>query len=447
MITSPRSGDAKGTALCRGWFKNQLVAGGTDGLDRCAVLYGGQVHRIDAYQVLVNALNASRIEWRPWDIFTPRPIGLVAVTETEPPSYAARVAVDEGRGYNFGQLDPRRGLSGEVSVYFPSENKVSQYEKNGEMLVEMEPVSYALQDLKFVRRRRKQFKEDVHIGGRSLVNILDAKEDQNYWTKVKSVIAYNASYSYYWGSLSGVIRSLPATAPKLDREYMKFEWGLPLKFSRQRIIEVSSNLLPGTSVQATAFASRVTTEVPYTAVLVSAYEDGAKRSRVVNGTYVEVVLSDVRIEFGRPYYTHNGTLSPTTTTTSTTTTTTTPSTTTTTTIPYLKSAFASNFHSRKESSLSANDITSNDDPSTFSTMRPKRRTTTQRPKDNPLKRFYEEFNDEDDNEIEEEDKEEDASRNRRRPNEDLLNGGRGIFANDGIYAVSVMVLFFRGLIC
>ena len=61
-------------------------------------------------------------------------------------------------------------------------------------------------------------------------------------------------------------------------------------------------------------------QVPYSAKLLSVFADGKTKRRLIRGTYVETLLTDVEAEYGRPFYTRNGTGAPTTTTPATTTT-------------------------------------------------------------------------------------------------------------------------------
>lgn len=69
-------------------------------------------------------------------------------------------------------------------------------------------------------------------------------------------------------------------------------------------------------------------EVPYSGTLISHYEDGETKSRVINGIRSEQTIYDVKPEFGSIYFLGNYSLVPTTTAPPTTE----PSTTTTTTI-------------------------------------------------------------------------------------------------------------------
>jgi hypothetical protein len=77
-------------------------------------------------------------------------------------------------------------------------------------------------------------------------------------------------------------------------------------------------------------AALTSTDIPYSAKLISVFEDGKTKKRRVDGHYQEKVLTDVKVTHSDPFYTHNRMPAPTTTTT---TTTTSPTTTTTTPTP------------------------------------------------------------------------------------------------------------------
>lgn len=69
---------------------------------------------------------------------------------------------------------------------------------------------------------------------------------------------------------------------------------------------------PGTGVNVTLKANYTDMEVPYTATLISHYEDGATTSRVISGTRQEETLFDITPEFGPVYFLSNFSLVPTT---------------------------------------------------------------------------------------------------------------------------------------
>ena len=371
-----------GRSICRGWHQNQLLPGNTDQSGKCQVGFFGRLYGINEYQVLVDPGDTSRLEWRKWNIFTKLPIGLVAFVEED--AFVARHS--ENGEYRFGDLSPRRGLSGDIAI-FPNRDQV-QYFTEGGILVEVEPVKYNLDDLDFITRRVKVSKEEVQLGSRILSNVIvNSAENNDYydlrlmygWDLIRSVITYNATYNYYWGQFPGLIKALPSSSQTFGSPHkMTFKWGLPLSFTRHRILEVSRVLQPGTSVQVSASAWKTTTEVPFTAKLVAIYEDGKRRKKQINGTYLETVLSEVKTDYGAPYYTHNGTQAPTTTTTTTSTSV------STTDSPTLRT-------SRRPPGFIK-----------LSTPRPRRTTTPIPTEPNPLLRFYPQFSN---NEFQDEDSE------------------------------------------
>jgi len=71
-------------------------------------------------------------------------------------------------------------------------------------------------------------------------------------------------------------------------------------------------LEPGTGINVTLKANYTDMEVPYTATLISHYEDGATTSRVISGIRQEETLFDITPEFGPVYFLSNFSLVPTT---------------------------------------------------------------------------------------------------------------------------------------
>ena len=336
---------------------------------------------------MVDPTSTSRLEWRKWDIFTKLPLGLVAFTGED--GFVARrrdPATDE---FRFGDLNPRRGLSGDIALYHDG-GKAVNYATDGEILVEVPPVRYDLKDVKFLTLRVREDRDEVHLGSRVLSNELSSLdyerggEAMDSWGSVRSVLAYNASYRYYWGRLPGLTKALPSTGPTFrEDKRVSFRWALPLEFSLHRILELSAFLRAGTSVQASVKAARVTTEVPYEGTLVAVFPDGQRKERPIEGTYVETLLSDVRTVYGRPYFTRNGTFAPTTTTT-------------TTPPPFYLLGGGSHFKApRTMNPLWPGGTTSS--PTTLPPLSRPRRTTTPLPTtQNPLRRFYPQFGDSDD---------------------------------------------------
>ena len=69
------------SAICRGYYQNTLVPGGTNVRNKCAAYFFEKLVLLDNFQVLVDKTLTSRYEWEEWNIFKKIPIGGVAFTE------------------------------------------------------------------------------------------------------------------------------------------------------------------------------------------------------------------------------------------------------------------------------------------------------------------------------------------------------------------------------
>lgn len=70
---------------------------------------------------------------------------------------------------------------------------------------------------------------------------------------------------------------------------------------------------PGTGLNVTLKANYTDMEVPYSGTLISHYEDGETKSRIISGIRREETMFDVTPEFGSIYFLSNYSLVPTTT--------------------------------------------------------------------------------------------------------------------------------------
>jgi len=88
---------------------------------------------------MVDPTSTSRLEWRKWDIFTKIPLGTVAFTGED--DLVARAATDEDASkLRFADLNPRRGLSGDVALYSSdtaAPKSVTYLTEGAEILVEV----------------------------------------------------------------------------------------------------------------------------------------------------------------------------------------------------------------------------------------------------------------------------------------------------------------------
>ena len=303
-------GDTK-VAICRGNFQNTLVPGSTNTKHQCVAYFFEKVVYLDEFQVLIDKTKTSRYQWVPWDIFTKIPIGSVAFTE----SVADATFVSRDTNDNVGEIDPKRQLTGNMAVS-PNGKEVT-FAKKGSILQEIEPISYELKETKFINYRAKTQRKPV-ILGHSTLTLNEGQSVANDWQEVSSIVAFNASYSFYFGQLEGLIRALPTSGPTYryelqatsvtslyrilnffsgEERYEKidFSWGLPLKFTRHRIHRVSARLLTGTAVNLSVEAMITTTELPYESVLVSTFKDGQERKHEISGTYQETLLTNIQV--------------------------------------------------------------------------------------------------------------------------------------------------------
>lgn len=286
-----RAKDDQGSAICRGYYQNTLVPGGTNARNQCAAYFFEKLVTLDDFQVLVDKALSSRYEWEKWDIFTKLPIGGVAFTEgVAEASYVAKL-----EGGKVCELNPRRGLSGNLAV--SQDGKSVAFLEKGYILKEIEPQSYQLKNTKYATWRAKVERTPVYLGSVLLAN---KGQNVNKWEELSSVVTFNASYSFYFGQLDGLIRALPAQAKTYGGgeryEEIDFSWGLPLKFSRRRIQRVSATLMSGTVANVSVEALLTTTELPYESTLVSTFKDGQVREHNISGTYQETVLANILVK-------------------------------------------------------------------------------------------------------------------------------------------------------
>ena len=204
---------SKGAAICRGYFQNTLVPGSTNEQNQCVAYFFEKVVFLEDFQVLMDKTMTSRYQWVPWDIFTKIPLGSVAFTE----GVAEATFISHDRDHHIGEIDPKRHLTGNMAVSV--DGKEVSYAKKGVILQEIEPTSYELQQTTFINYRAKTQRNPVILGHATLSlpvtaeDTLVSGEEEKAWQEVSSVVAFNASYSFYFGQLEGLIRALPTAGP------------------------------------------------------------------------------------------------------------------------------------------------------------------------------------------------------------------------------------------
>ena len=201
-----RAGKDSEVSICRGYFQNTLVPGSTNARNQCVAYFFEKVVFLEDYQVLIDKTMTSRYQWVPWDIFTKIPIGGVAFTE----GVVDATFVSHDSDQHIGEIDPKRHLTGNMAVSLNGK-KVS-FAKKGAILQEIEPISYELQHTQFINYRAKTQRKPV-ILGQATLSLKGQEEYEKDWQDVSSVVAFNASYSFYFGQLEGLIRALPSSGP------------------------------------------------------------------------------------------------------------------------------------------------------------------------------------------------------------------------------------------
>lgn len=293
----------------------------------CIVSLHSSVHKYFKFEVLQNLDGGAMLSWMPWDKFATIPKGAVAGGQDTYVNYVARkkVAQDEGISFGYtyliGKFNPRDGL-GKITVIDEHDKEISYLE--GEILVETEPTHYELTGVKFNLYRKRATRDPRFLAETILRN--GAASDA---IKVDSALAYNYTYTLYWGHGHAILTGLNTTVRLTNGTVLdNYKWGIVTKEEREDVFKVERVLEPGTACNVTLRGNYTDMDVPYTATLVAYYPDGKTKSRIIHGNKVEVGMMDVTPDYGDIYYLRNNSLVPTTTTTTTTSTTTTSTSTT-----------------------------------------------------------------------------------------------------------------------
>ncbi|XP_023163132.1 protein unzipped [Drosophila hydei] len=273
------------------------------------------------FDVLMNRGHLGKIAWKHWTKFNAGiPVGAILIGDESfiarhravHPTNAEGVESHRGADYNLGRLEPL-GL-GKIKV---AENEREKYYDDGEVLVETEPFSYELRDIKLDRLRTSLRENMTELAS----SILENRGDT--YATMEKIISYSFDYLQYWGSHEGVAKGLPTKIYEKNLATpAEINWALKRGEKRHENKAVFSKLWPGTAINVTLLGNYVTLEAPYTAKLSAFYYDSESVSRKISAEVRKSYLKDVKMEFSPVYWIENGTLVPTTTTTSTTSTTT-----------------------------------------------------------------------------------------------------------------------------
>ncbi|XP_043275472.1 protein unzipped [Venturia canescens] len=298
--------------VCRAFHSGVWVAGKQiEGEKKCTVTYLGNVVSYERYDLLENVDNAARLSWVAWDKLHQTPVGAVA-TES---MYVARHVVSEtenertnknlGYTHYIGTYDTSEGFG---RINYVKDDGVEGTAESGEVLVETEPIFYELNAVKLNYNRKRILKRVTRVLRETTISNADSES-----AVLAEALGYTFNHSIYWGQGHATIKALNTSITLAKGPRVGYiSWGIEDKSVRSNATTVKIRLEPGTAVNVTLRANYTDMEVPYTGELVSVYEDGERRSRMIGGMCREETMMDLKYEFGPIYYLSNMSIVPTT---------------------------------------------------------------------------------------------------------------------------------------
>lgn len=299
--------------VCRVYHTTVWVAGSQRGDEkRCTVTIHGNVQSYDKYELLENVDNAARVNWEPWDKYTQTPIGTVA---TEDDMYVARHAVHDEKNstesssrytHYIGTLYADGNLG---TISYVTTDGTQGTAKAGDVLVETEPIRYNLTRVKLNWPKKRVIKRIPRVLGEATI-LNNGPEPAT----MAQALGYTFEYSVYWGQGHAILKGPNVSITLTNGTVLpKIIWGTMEQENRTDVYTVQIYLEPGTGVNVTLRANYTDMEVPYTGTLISHYDDGETKSRVISSFRREKTMFDVVPEFGPIYFLGNYSLVPTTT--------------------------------------------------------------------------------------------------------------------------------------
>ncbi|KAJ8679450.1 hypothetical protein QAD02_015237 [Eretmocerus hayati] len=309
LVGSPDAPDTSKLPIfvCRALHNGIWVAGGQrHGDKRCSISFAGTVRTYQRYQLLENAEGAARVNWIDWSKLEPLPSGSVA---THDRLYVARRSTVglEGKSkltHYIGTLYAQDSLG---SLVYVKEDGQEGTADSGQLLVETEPISYDLTNVKLNQLKRHVSKRNPRVLAQATL-----KNTGSRAANLAEALDYKYQYSRYWGQGHAMLKGLNTTITMHNKTRLQdLKWGLEFKENRTGVQTVERYLEPGTAVNVTLRADYAYVEVPYSGKLFSRYEDGASNTpRTITGIRREEMLVDITADFGPVYYLANGTLVP-----------------------------------------------------------------------------------------------------------------------------------------
>ena len=290
----------KDMAICRIRDGNHLIPGWTDSSGDCV----GEDRKEDEYQVLVDMVGMARLEWKHWDMFTRPEIGSVAYTEN---MFIGRI--EKNGELVIGDLDFGRGMNGDIRAFERKNKRTKKIE--GEVLVEVEPVKYEVENITFHDEKEERVETNVNLGN---ITLISEEEDGDTWVMVKKDLFYDNPITSYWGHVPGMVRGIPT---RLEGSNDIFLWGVRQEMVESMKYRVEVMMQGGTTEIRTMTGILVRRERLYTATLMIVYRDGIVRSHKIQATHSYSYIERLLETQGQPFFSQSGLPAPTTTTSST----------------------------------------------------------------------------------------------------------------------------------
>ncbi|XP_017752376.1 PREDICTED: protein unzipped [Eufriesea mexicana] len=298
--------------VCRALHTTVWVAGSQRGDEqRCTVTIHDNVQSYDKYELLENVDNAARVNWEYWDKYRSTPLGAVAMEKM----FVARHAAENDKNktttglrytHYIGTLTTHNILG---SISYVKDDGTEGTARHGDVLVETEPIYYDLTRVKLNWPKKRVIKRTPRVLGEATITN-NGPEAAN----MAQAFAYTYKYSMYWGQGHAILKGLNTSITLTNGTALpKIMWGTKETTNPTDVYTVEVYLEPGTGVNVTLRANYTDMEVPYTGTLISHYEDGETKSRVINGIRMEETMFDIKPEFGSIYFLGNYSLVPTTT--------------------------------------------------------------------------------------------------------------------------------------
>lgn len=294
--------------VCRAIHNGVWVAGMQRNKEKvCTVTMHGVVQSYEKYELLENVDGAARIAWDHWDKYLQPHLGAVYVDKMLIARHMVPKDKKEPRYTHYiGSLNSFENFG---TISYANEDGKEENAKSGDLLVETEPIRYELSAVKLNWSKKRDIKPRV---SRILSNVTIT----NHGTEpshLAEACTYTYKYAMYWGRRHAILNGLSTTITLINGTSLpNITWGTRDEENRTEAYNVVIFLEPGTGVNVTLKANYTDMEVPYTATLISHYEDGATMSRVISGTRQEETLLDIVPEFGPIYFLSNYSVVPTT---------------------------------------------------------------------------------------------------------------------------------------